>query len=957
MNNSTNNTGRSFSRNQGNNNASNNKKQTSSANRNNYKTVNNFNPQNKNAYAQNQNQNKNAIASKIDEIKMRAKKEAARHAIRTGLNAVVPGTGEIADKALKTEKGNELLDEYAKAPTNTEGLINVGKKIKEETKKKTMMLTIVGIMGPLLLLVLIFLLIFKNADTQIYSNQNDGKVDENYEDYGDASVFAKYPGLYEKVEKSVQKISSKYKLEVDKYLILATLIAPIENGNIMPVDDGSCSSDKCYYLDGKSYTWEEFVELWGDQAEYLAKAQIMTYVNKASKVKPSCGDEDTMEQYAMNDLEVNEFNFWALFNPVNWFKGFRNVAEAELNAKCIYDVPLGKSTIPTIYVISKEQGIYYSSINENMERTYVKDPNTGGVYFWNLVNKGGFIHVYMKDYLNIDKNINDDQNYEQNLSKILEIGNYIYSYYESIRKDCYNYQVVESTIENIKVKHKTDDGYDEIPFEDQYIGGVMLAEYNSGNHESLKAFAILARSYGISVVGVDGEGIIENSSNNQNYNPNYTPEKYPHIAKAVEETRGMVVTNYASEKVRATEYDAFCPVTNKLENGFYYLPDGQNKLPVNPDAYEEKTGKEFKIPEKYLTCPCYQNKDSRPEYPDASVDPSCWKDDLTYKASGGHGRGASQYGLKYFGAFEYGWESLIKMFYGQGATVRRLSSSLEIGQCQNVSSIQSVTAEACGLSFEVTDSNHTEIINGKAFEEPIEDVLTKNGYSVDCLNQCVETRVIAAGPGTRAGVVEAAYGLIDCLYQMTGGYTLPYDHTGGKVEGNYANFNTDIAGKLGVNTRWGKLGGTCDNEPCRYGLNCANFVRWSFCNGGMDLCSKGSAGAYSMTSNRYYPEKTYVEFSGRNVTGDDPRIGTMSTDELIRLGEPGDTMNTDSIATGDADHAMVIIGKDDTGYYIAENGRKTRKIAFSSFTDGRTRYRINFLDDYYANSENINNLY
>lgn len=58
----------------------------------------------------------------------------------------------------------------------------------------------------------------------------------------------------------------------------------------------------------------------GDQAEYLAKSQILTYINPSSSIKVSCGEEDTMEQYAKNDLEVNEFNFWAIFNPVNGLK-------------------------------------------------------------------------------------------------------------------------------------------------------------------------------------------------------------------------------------------------------------------------------------------------------------------------------------------------------------------------------------------------------------------------------------------------------------------------------------------------------------------------------------------------------------------------------------------------------------------------------------------------------------
>ncbi len=706
-----------------------------------------------NKYRQNNNSNNkndDSIAQKVEQGRQKLRKEAARDIIRTGLNSYAPGLGEVADKALKTEKGEELLDEFAKADSDAEGIKNVAKKLQEKSKKRQMISFFASCFGPILVIILILLLFLKNADTQIYSNQNDGSIDtEQYpdDDMINPNVFVKYPGIYEKVELAAQEVSDKYAVYIDKYLILATLIAPIENGNIMPVRDDSCGEDECYYLDGKSYTWEEFLNLWGDQAEFLAKAQILTYVNQSSKINVDCGSEQTMEQYAKNDMEVNEFSFWGLFNPFNWFKGFRNATEAELNAKCIMDVPPGKTRVPTVYILSIEQGVYYKSINAQHERTYVKDPNTGGVYFWNLVNNGGFIHVYMKDYLNINEDYTDDQNYEENLSTILDIADYIYSYYESIRRDCDGFGAIESTIEKIKVKHKDDDGYDLIDFEDQYIGGVLMAEYNFGDLPSEMAMAILARTEAVAIVGLDGDGVILNSSDHQNYNgsaynptydpsyenqednPNYDPlwpkEHLPLIYEAVQKTKGMVISDYGSTHVKHTEYDAFCPVTNKLENGFYYLPDGQNNLPISLDAYAQKTGGSLSIPERYLECPCFQNNSSTPanvnynsawiRFSTSSVEPptysggtppqetlaKCWNrtrkgeegptrvNDLGqteygwyYKASGGHGRGASQHGLKYFEVFGYEWEPLLKLFFERIAIIR-LSSALEIGQCDN----------------------------------------------------------------------------------------------------------------------------------------------------------------------------------------------------------------------------------------------------------------------------------
>lgn len=992
-----------------------------------------------------------SIASRIESSRQKARRENASKAIRTSLNTVAPGTGEVANKMLKTEKGEELIDAYTSADSHTEGLANVAKKIKEESNKKKLIIFLLLFLGGILFLMLLVLLIFKNADTQIYSNQNGGKIDtEQFPDNDliNPNIFVKYPGIYEKVEAATQKVSKEYKVDIDRYLILATLIAPIENGNIIPVKDNSCGETECYYLNNKSYTWSEFLELWADQAEYLAKSQILTYVNQDSNINVSCGKDDTMEQYAKNDLEVNNFSIWGLFNPVNWFKGFRNVAEAELNAKCIMDVPSGKSTIPTVYVLSKEQGIYYNSVNANHERTYVKDPNSGGVYFWNLVNNGGFIHVYMRDYLNINENYTDDQNYDENLPTILDIANYIYSYYESIRKDCYGYGIIESTIEKIKVKHKNDDGYDLIDFEEQYIGGVIMAEFASGNLDAEKAMAILARTEAVAIVGLDGEKIIENSSNHQNYNgaaynptydpsyenqednPNYDPDwpkvHLPKIYEAVQSTRGMVISNYGSDKVKHTEYDAFCPVTNKLDNGFYYLPDGQNNLPINPSAYTQKTSQGFNISEKYLECPCFQNNNSTPAdtlydgqrvrfstspnvapnysggTPSQETLASCWSRDKAgktgptrtdifgqteygwyYKATGGHGRGASQYGLKYFAAFEYEWEALLKLFFGD-ISIRKLSSSLNEGECQNASTFDggtSTSIDSCGVNFEVTDSNYTKRIAGSALNSSLTQALSNNGYSIECLNSCISKRVNAAGMGTREAVVEAAVGLLECTMEMTGGFTYPYDHRGGWVS---ATLNPDITGKLGVNSNWGiyhESATGCSTSKCRLGLNCANFVRWSMCNGGMDLCSRGStfatgmAGVLSRENENYFPGAIRVFISGSKITtkpnitigelsseyqsnlrnySTSTKLSSVSIDEVLSLIKPGDVLYSD--VNGNGNHVMVIVGVEDSAIWIAENGRQSRKISYSDIKSGKKNYVVLLLDDYYADTSNQNSL-
>lgn len=682
-------------------------------NNNGYKSVNNYNQQ---------SQNSAQIQDTLQKVKEKQKKYAAKKAIVAGMNAVAPGIGGVAaEKALETEKGEKLLDAYAKADSPQEGIRNVQKELTKNKNIIRIILFLLPFFSTILVIILLMTLIFKNADSQIFSNENGGTVESDKYGYDDpdTNIFANYPGLYEKVVSMSDKVSDEYQLEIDKFLIIATLISPIENGLIVPVDDNSCGEEECYYFNGESLTWSEFLDSWGDQSELLAKMQIMTYVNPASDINVDCEFDNTMEQYAQNDLPINTFPWWGWLNPFNWFKGFTDSVKAEVNAVCV-DAPSGKTKVPTIYTLSTEQGIYYLTNNANNEYEYEKEPDSGGIYFWNLVNKNGFIHEYLKDYLSSEYSSDPDKNYEINKSTIIETANYIYSYYDSIKKTCEGHKVLESSLETINVCGE-DGGCSDVDFEDQYIGGVLLAEYNSGDLESMKAFAILARSYAVSIVGLDGSGSIENSSNNQNYNSSYSPSEYPKIAQAVEETRGMVLSKYNDPEVWSTEYDAFCPVKNVLDNGFYYLDDEQQNLPINPEAFEKITGREFIDSEsRYLDCPCFQNNDSRPHDEDAdkntrfyfsnTIPPTfpggtpyqetkevCWKKDGStktdedgstlygwkYKPSGGHGRGASQYGLRYFEAFGYDRDALLRMFF-EGANVRVLSSSLKDGKCQEV---------------------------------------------------------------------------------------------------------------------------------------------------------------------------------------------------------------------------------------------------------------------------------
>lgn len=247
---------------------------------------------------------------------------------------------------------------------------------------------------------------------------------------------------------------------------------------------------------------------------------------------------------------------------------------------------------------------------------------------------------------------------------------------------------------------------------------------------------------------------------------------------------------------------------------------------------------------------------------------------------------------------------------------------------------------------------------------PIETALSRKGKTVEDLNNCIKNRVLAAGPGTRYGVVQAGFGLIYCMNKMVG-KGMFYDHTGGRTDvsdRDYCGFNKDICGKLGINTRWGKEGGSGSKiEPQRYGLNCASFVRWSLCNGGMDLCKGGSNGAESMSSQKFLPGIKLFWIKGgkleRDKNSSEDVINGRNINELLKSMKPGDIVYSNNRSGTNASHIMLVVGIDDIGIWLADNGDKVQRRAFNEFLVRDKIYKFGILDDYYNNNSNKNNLY
>ena len=713
-------------------------------------------------------------------IKQRLKKEVAKKALVAAASTfATPKAGKAVEKALETEKGDEYLETFAKEKNSKKGLEKVLKKLQDETGKKSTILTLVGVTFPILLFLMIFSALFlKTADSQIYSNENNGEIDEFAQDLesegAEGSVFKEYPGLYEKIEKIVEEQRNETHVAIDKYLIIATLIAPIDNGLISPVSNeeipkgakNECNQDLCYKFqkgaknDSITYlNYDKFLELWGDHAKYLARMQILTYADihsTDSETQKVCSgkakkgeDTDTMWHYAQNDKNVGANSIWHFLDWLNWFNTYTDEIKAEINAKCI-DAEPGTSKVPDVKVLSIEQGVYYPILlgekNGKPEYDYTIDKNTGGVYYWNLLNKDGFIDTYMQAYLAYDSD-DADENYNNNLATIVDTANHIYTYYETIRKDCHGYEELASKTETVDFQEDASSEIYTLDIEEAFVGGSVLATYGGATGEVAKAQAILSRSEAYNYVAEQGGDVIvgtakmgcwwheynptydpkyKDQADNPNYDPEYPKREHPEIYEAVTSTKGIVVTGWNNFIVEETQFDAFCPTTREPVDGFYYLPDGQNNLPIDLSRFSPPSGR--------ADCPCFQNRGVRPKVefetslavltnkfissPAQQTLEKCWtptgetKTDedgntlygFEYETTGGHGEGVSQHGMAYYSQFGYKWDGLIGLFYtDKSNNLPEITYKVLSGSCkENQECVNSTVFDSAGNKINVS---------------------------------------------------------------------------------------------------------------------------------------------------------------------------------------------------------------------------------------------------------------
>lgn len=512
---------------------------------------------------------------------------ANRAVVKTGIvsaaNTLAPGVGgAFAEKYLETQEGQEILDEAANQSNPVEAAKVAAKEIVKRRTRKII------IIGAILSACLIFLILLP---IMILFGKNPSSIGSN----GERSE--EYDELYEKIDEVRYDYLSKYGVRIDGNLIMASLTAYHENEEYTV--DNQNETETITDIDEEGNVSIREVSVMISKIELLAKYQIMTTTGG------SC-DSGTMRQIASNDDN-------GLFDQL------KSPADKEKNYKCQPDLET------TTYSLSNERGDY-------------DDNNSGGVYYWNLID-GDFIKEYYSDYMP-----NNEENSDNTKKRIRQIVEDIYDYYETLDEEEMMCNIVYTNCPGIKLE-----GMNETLDLETYVAGVIKAEMgaNANLPETMKASAVAARSFAISQSD-NCNKVLSNSTAHQVFK-NIDPSD-PFDQKFIEyaqQTAGQVVIRNGA--VMSTLYSTAPPNQTTVNGVKHYR--------LQRDPNDPNTLHTYKIP---------VNDESR----------------IASKNGGyllGHNWGMSQYGNIYEGEKGTPYRDILTLFYGEDTTLSSLSTSTGVG--------------------------------------------------------------------------------------------------------------------------------------------------------------------------------------------------------------------------------------------------------------------------------------
>ena len=274
---------------------------------------------------------------------------------------------------------------------------------------------------------------------------------------------------------------------------------------------------------------------------------------------------------------------------------------------------------------------------------------------------------------------------------------------------------------------------------EEYVAGVIAGEVGYfGNLEVDKAFAIAARSYGLSHVN---NCTIESSDRKQVFRELTDSPNDALARQAAEETAGQVLLS--GNSLTSSQYDAFACIDK--DNNYYTIAQANQKVPIDwIDARINKNNKP-----NWFICNGRENLSEH------------------------HGNGMSQFGSWYLASeLNYDYQQILAFY------------------------LDDVTISTKGFTSSITGLTIKDTSNASELHESLSTFLPSRGSSVDELNAFIKNKVVENGAGTRAGAVTAAVSLINYLYD-NGGVKIPY-YWNGKynkigINPNYGGYTTPSA--------------------------------------------------------------------------------------------------------------------------------------------------------------------
>ena len=398
---------------------------------------------------------------------------------------------------------------------------------------------------------------------------------------------------------------------------------------------------------------------------------------------------------------------------------------------------------------------------------------------------------------------------------------------------------------------------------EEYVARVLPGEVGEFTGETLKAFAVAARTYVIAngpKVGNSQDDCYYNVTQTDDHFQVYSPTTSDTYRGVTQETKGIIIT--VDGNISGGFYDASCIYTSSqasaldssgnYNNNNYYIRYGEKTIGgINFQAVPKDKISGIGSLSYYATL--------------AENGSPC---------SGNHGWGMSQNGAYYLETNDgYSWQQIISYYYNKQEKLMSIYPTNVVSD----NWIQTI------------DTSANSSIPTAIMSKEIRNYISESEYNQ--VNQDIKNNVVSAGVGTRSAIVAAAVTPIK-YFAENYGVVIPYAMGGGHyitITSGGRSINKTTTTYYGLDPDWGaNIGGIYVGgygPYYNYGPDCSSWVPWVFYNAGISMQPR-------LHEFRY--------------------LGTVEDMCGSYIAQPGDILEN-------SHHVTVIVGTDEANrtYYIA----------------------------------------